>query len=138
VADDEVPVISVGALNPNGTQAMFSDDGIWVTAFADGAAVLSTYPVTANASRSPDLTMPPGPTPPGLSLHRRAALDPDDFTCGWAVWSGTSFSAPHIAARFIGSLQEGARGGLKLSPHGKKAQAKAAWDNLRRQGIRRE
>ena len=138
VADDEVPVVSVGALNPNGTKAMFSDEGSWVMAQAPGAAVVSTFPIIANASRSPDLKMPVGPTPPGLSLHERAALDPDDFTCGWAVWSGTSFSAPYIAARFIRSLQEGAEGGLKLNRSGKKVQAKAAWDNLRQQGNRGE
>jgi hypothetical protein len=39
-------VISVGALNLNGTKAMFSNDGDWVTAFALGAAVVSTYPST--------------------------------------------------------------------------------------------
>ena len=131
VADDEVPVVSVGALNPNGTKAMFSDDGSWVTAYAEGAAVISTYPVEANASRTPNLTMPVVPTPPRLSLHERAALDADDFTCGWAIWSGTSFSAPHIAARFIRSLQEGARGDLKLNLPGKKVRAKAVWDKLR-------
>ena len=37
VPADQVPVISVGALNPNGTKAMFSNDGRWVTAWALGA-----------------------------------------------------------------------------------------------------
>ena len=39
----QVPLISVGALNPNGSKAMFSDGGHWVTAWASGAAVVSTY-----------------------------------------------------------------------------------------------
>ena len=33
-AAGEVPVVSVGALNPNGTKASFSNDGHWVTAWA--------------------------------------------------------------------------------------------------------
>ena len=37
VPPGQVPVISVGALNPNGTKAMFSNDGHWVKAWAQGA-----------------------------------------------------------------------------------------------------
>ena len=40
----QVPLISVGALNPNGSKAIFSDDGHWVTAWAAGGAVVSTLP----------------------------------------------------------------------------------------------
>ena len=39
-----VPVVSVGALNPNGTDALFSNAGPWVRAYAPGAAVMSTLP----------------------------------------------------------------------------------------------
>ena len=38
--------------------------------------------------------MPPGMPLPG----EREALDPDDYSGGFAVWSGTSFSAPLLAA----------------------------------------
>ncbi len=38
----------------------------------------------------------------------RESLDPDDYSGGFAVWSGTSFSAPLLAARFIRALLEGA------------------------------
>ncbi len=41
---DVVPVLSVGALNPNGTDALFSNAGPWVRAHAPGAAVMSTLP----------------------------------------------------------------------------------------------
>jgi subtilisin family serine protease len=135
VPSDEVPVISVGALNPNGTKAVFSDDGHWVTAFAQGALVLSTYPTDINASRSPELRMSADPPPPDVPQPARAALKPDDFTDGFALWSGTSFSAPHMAARIIVSLQEGAtNAGLRLNLPDRNARAVAAWENLRQQG----
>ncbi len=39
-----VPIVSVGALNPNGTDALFSNAGPWVRAHAQGASVMSTLP----------------------------------------------------------------------------------------------
>ena len=75
-----LPLISVGALNPNGSKAMFSDGGHWITAWASGAAVVSTLPVDINASRSPELRLrahPDNPMPPGISLPAsRESLDP--------------------------------------------------------------
>ena len=41
---DVIPIVSVGALNPNGTDAMFSNAGPWVRAYAPGASVMSTVP----------------------------------------------------------------------------------------------
>ena len=41
---DVVPIVSVGALNPNGTDALFSNAGPWVRAYARGASVMSTIP----------------------------------------------------------------------------------------------
>ena len=35
---DVVPIVSVGALNPNGTDALFSNAGPWVRAYAYGAS----------------------------------------------------------------------------------------------------
>lgn len=121
VPPGQVPLISVGALNPNGSKAMFSDGGHWVTAWASGAAVVSTLPTDINASRSSELRMrahPANPMPPGISLPGyRAALDPDDYRCGFGVWSGTSFSAPLLAAEIVRSLLKGAaESGLRLDP----------------------
>ena len=50
----QVPLISVGALNPNGSQAVFSDGGDWVTAWASGGTVVSTLPTDVNGSRNPN------------------------------------------------------------------------------------
>jgi hypothetical protein len=130
-AADQVPLISVGALNPNGSKAVFSDGGGWITAWASGAVVVSTYPVDINASRTPDLRMrahPANPMPRGVAARgERESLDPDDYSGGFAVWSGTSFSAPLLAARFIRALLEGAAGsGLKLTPCSQLATANRA------------
>ena len=91
-----VPVISVGALNPNGSRALFSDGGCWVRAWAAGAAVVSTYPDDVNGSL----------TPQAMVTGNREALDPDDYRGGFASWSGTSFAAPLIAAHIAGRLLE--------------------------------
>jgi hypothetical protein len=103
-----VPVISVGALNPNGSKALFSDGGRWVRAWAAGAAVVSTYPDDVNGSLTPQVRVgahPGGPSPESGRPDDREALDPDDFRGGFATWSGTSFAAPliaaHIAARLL-------------------------------------
>ena len=117
----QVPLISVGALNPNGSKAMFSDGGHWVTAWASGAAVVSTLPTDINASRSPELRVrahPGNPMPPGVALPAfRSALDPDDYSCGFGIWSGTSFSAPLLAAHIVLALLKGAAAsGLRLDP----------------------
>jgi hypothetical protein len=115
-----VPVISVGALNPNGSKALFSDDGRWVTAWATGAAVVSTFPADVDGSRDPAVRVPAA-VPPGVPAPgEREALDPDDFSGGFSVWSGTSFSAPAIACVIAARLLAGAEsgGGLSLADSG--------------------
>jgi hypothetical protein len=89
------PVVSVGALNPNGSKALFSNDGSWVHYWATGAAVVSTYPDDVQGSVTPDHDVP---------ARHRDSLDPDDFKAGFAVWDGTSFAAPLGAARLADAL----------------------------------
>jgi subtilisin family serine protease len=90
------PHVSVGALNPNGTVALFSNIGRWVRAYAPGVGVLSSSPPFR------------GGVQPGSRQHagglRRETIDPDDFSGGYAVWSGTSFAAPYVAGRLAASI----------------------------------
>ena len=89
---DCVPIVSVGALNPNGTDALFSNAGPWVRAYASGASVMSTLPPTFQGGLEPAAR--------SEAYQRvRESIDPDDFTGSFAVWSGTSFSAPLLAGR---------------------------------------
>jgi subtilisin family serine protease len=103
-----IPVVSVGALNPNRvTDALFSNVGSWVTTYRRGAALVSTIPpfeggydpVASTVYKDPDGTLPDRP---------RESMDPDDFRGQFAIWSGTSFSAPivagEIAAAMLGTL----------------------------------
>jgi subtilisin family serine protease len=108
----QAPILSVGALNPDGSKALFSDGGRWVNVWAPGAVVVSTFPTDINGSRTPEIAMPAHPAnemPPDVSLPaQRAALDPDDYSGGFALWSGTSFSAPLVGAHVLGALAAGA------------------------------
>jgi subtilisin family serine protease len=88
---DCLPVLSVGALNPDDTTAMFSNVGPWVSAYQPGAAVVSTMPPLQGGYEPIARTTAFG--------RERESIDPDDFTGGFAVWSGTSFSAPLLAGR---------------------------------------
>jgi hypothetical protein len=93
-----LPIVSVGALNPNGaTDAMFSNAGPWVRSYAPGASLVSTFPTSFQGGRQ--------------SLAKSTAygrdrdtIDPDDFTGGFGVWSGTSFAAPVMAGRLARRL----------------------------------
>jgi len=93
------PVVSVGALNPNGTDAMFTNTGPWVRVYARGASVMSTMPAFQGGYE---------PMARTEAFQRgREAPDPDDYTSQFAIWSGTSFAAPlfagQVAARLIGA-----------------------------------
>jgi Subtilase family len=119
-----VPLISVGALNPNGTRALFSDDGRWVRAWAKGASVVSTYPYDIAGDVSPQIEM-----------KGREALDPDDYLGGFATWSGTSFAAPLLAARLARQLlDDAADPGLALDQPGKAAATNRTMTALQKMG----
>jgi subtilisin family serine protease len=121
----QIPLISVGALNPNGSKALFSDGGRWVTAWASGAAMISTFPQDVNGSRGPEVRMRSHPANELPAVHAlpaaREALDPDDYSGGFAAWSGTSFAAPLLAAHVVRSLMRAAAkpgSGLRLDVTG--------------------
>ncbi|MDO9175613.1 MAG: S8 family serine peptidase, partial [Actinomycetota bacterium] len=70
-------VIAVGALGPDGP-APFTNYGSWVTACAPGVDIVSRFF-------------------DGVDVHDDGDPATADFR-GWAKWSGTSFSAPIVAA----------------------------------------
>ncbi len=75
-------VVGVGAIGPTGP-APFTNYGSWVTACAPGVELISAFFGG-----------------PGKEAWRSGA----DYFEGWAIWSGTSFSAPVVAgtlARFM-------------------------------------
>ena len=95
---ESLPIVSVGALNPNGiTDALFSNAGPWVRAHVEGASVMSTVPTNFQGGlQSTAATTAFG--------RRRDSIDLDDFRGGFAVWSGTSFAAPLLAGRIAAHL----------------------------------
>jgi serine protease len=95
---NRVPVVSVGALNPNGTDALFTNTGPWVRAYAPGASVLSTTPPFQGGLQPMARTE--------AFQRKRESEDPDDYTSGFALWSGTSFAAPLLAGRIAAKLAD--------------------------------
>ena len=85
-----VPITSVGATNPvDGSVAVFSNTGGWVSTYQPGVAVVSTMPVTLQGSLRGDVAVAAVPGDPA-----RGTPDPDGYGTGFGVWSGTSFSCP--------------------------------------------
>lgn len=85
-------VVSVGAVGPDGP-AWFSNHGPWVSVCAPGVDIVSEFPNLA--------ALNPG-------LMRNDEDDVSTFDSGWARWSGTSFSAPVVAATIANMLSIGA------------------------------
>jgi len=93
------PLVAVGAKNPNGNSvALFSNTAPWVDVYACGVSVLSTFPSFDGGAQAVTRRDAHG--------QRRESLDPDDFTGGFAVWSGTSFAAPYVSGRLAALLDE--------------------------------
>jgi hypothetical protein len=92
------PVTSVGALNPSFSVAAFSNSGPWVTAWERGGSVVSTMPTTFDGSSNAAVSL----VDPTGAL--RETIDPDDFTGGFGVWSGSSFAAPLVAGRVAAAM----------------------------------
>ncbi len=79
-------VVSVAALGHDGP-APFSNWGSWVRACAPGVDIVSTF---FNYSQGRE--------------REKYGVDPDEFK-GWAIWSGTSFSAPVVTAVLARAVQ---------------------------------
>lgn len=119
--EDKPPVVlSVGALDPDGNRAPFSNYGPWVTSWAAGAALISTMPTSGPAVR-------PSGTGSGSGHPRKVVVaartqpprdhllhGPDQYESGFALWSGTSFAAPLVAAELAGALIAGAAANREL------------------------
>ncbi|GAA1715409.1 hypothetical protein GCM10009809_09430 [Isoptericola hypogeus] len=93
------PILVVGALNPDGSTALFSNDGPWVTCLRYGAAVVSSLPTTLDGPRTPSVRLKER-RGPGV----RTTIDPEGFQGGFATWSGTSFAAPVLAGEIAREL----------------------------------
>ncbi|MFD4637871.1 S8 family serine peptidase [Lentzea sp. NPDC058436] len=122
--DDGVrpPVISVGALNPNGSIALFSNES--PTCYASGVNVISTFPQDANASRQP-LVRVAARNAQKLPPYRQTP-DVDDHTLSpFAVWTGTSFAAPHVAAHLAKALQHMESAGATAAERQEQARVRA-------------
>lgn len=97
---DVLPLVSVAALNPDGSVAMFSNDGTWVVGEAPGVNLVSTAPVTSDGSVHAGMRMT------GPRGRPRGGVDPDRFVSGFASWSGTSFAAPVLAGEYLSTLAD--------------------------------
>ncbi|GAA0400026.1 peptidase S8 [Acrocarpospora corrugata] len=100
-AYERAPIFGVGASNPNGSIAIFSNAGKAIKYHAPGAMLISTFPDTIRGSTGPrvELTFKAG-----TREWTRASFDADDFNSGFALWSGTSFAAPVLAGRVLAHL----------------------------------
>lgn len=95
----ELPVVAVGALNPDRTIALFSNDGAWVRAYRPGAALVSTIPTTFDGGQSASVKV-------ATTDGQHETIDPDDFRSGFATWSGSSFASPILAGDVAAYLNE--------------------------------
>ena len=95
-AGDSAPLISVGALNLDGSVALFSNSDDWVRHWERGVALVSSVPHhNGGANASAEAVDP--------SQQRRRSFDPDYYR-GYAIWSGTSFAAPVLAGKLARRL----------------------------------
>jgi hypothetical protein len=91
------PLASVGATNPDGTTvALFSNNLTVVSAVRSGVSVVSTLPLTNGMGQPSSQVSTDGTV--------RCTVDPDDYTGGFGVWSGTSFATPVFAAELAATL----------------------------------
>ena len=80
---------------------MFSNDGPWVRYLRPGAAPGQHLPHDATTPRRR-----PATEVPTAGGEVRRSLDPDNYSAGFAIWSGTSFAAPVFAGQLAAGLQD--------------------------------
>ncbi|MFC4590473.1 S8 family serine peptidase [Sphaerisporangium corydalis] len=106
LAGPAAPMLAVGAKNPDGSTAIFSNEGKAVQYHAPGVALVSTFPPQVQGAQSPVLGIP-GSSPAGRPPKpARTSLDGDNYAGGFAAWSGTSFATPIVAATIVRRLVE--------------------------------
>ncbi|SEQ11655.1 S8 family peptidase [Microlunatus flavus] len=120
---EEIPLVAVGATNPDGTVALFSNAGPWVRTWRPGAALVSTVPTSFDGGSAPSVELVAGG-------QVRATIDPDDFRSGFATWSGTSFAAPLLAGDVAQCLNASRR--LRQDPDEQEDPLDVCWSSLRR------
>ena len=115
-------MLGVAALDHALVPAAFSSRGDWIDFSTVGVDVRSTY-VTGTEDPGVDpgaQLMPPVPT---------TFVGPDP----WAVWSGTSFSAPQVAGRIARLAQDKTGGVLSAAVtalHGEAFGTQPDWGDL--------
>ncbi len=125
LCSDYTPLLPVTGDNPDGTLADFSNDGPWVIAARPGAHVLSSMPTTFDGAELPWQS--------GDGLRR--TVDPDNFSSGFGLWSGTSFAAPVLAGELAAALLQGRVPGSSAVPEpGTDSRVAAAWHAVTRVG----
>ena len=119
VGSTPTPLLSVGALDPDGTLAAYSNDGDWVTALAPGTGLISTVPPVCGVSWSD----------PSLEQEGCRHPNPNHLARGFARWGGTSFAAAWVSARIAGHLLDDSSGPelSDVSPEAAHARAATAW-----------
>lgn len=89
-------VVAVAALTATGEPAAWSSHGYWVDVSCVGEGIVSTY---VRGKEDPQFSQ----------RDAQGVPQPDDWTQAdrpWAVWSGTSFAAPQVAAEVARRLTD--------------------------------
>ena len=94
--------VAVGALNPDGSQAGYSNYGAWVDVWARGTDLINAFPRGRYRYMEPPMVGQPE----------------GNFTSGLASWSGTSFATPLVAGLIA----------ARMSTYGENA--RQAWAHL--------
>jgi len=90
---ERTSLVSVGALDPDGEPAAYTNHGPWVSVYAPGTAVVSTLPRFA-----PVIWPPKGGSPDELGA------DPNFQASGFGRWGGTSFAAAWVSSSIAAHL----------------------------------